>query len=66
MNLVKGYEDRRRPFRKWKKKNKEKRVQGAPSQSQTKKVKVDQTDMSSSTVGSRDIGRGTVLSTRRP
>ena len=48
MNLVRGYRDHRRPFRKGKKKkkkNKRRRVQGAPSLSQTKKVKVDQTDV---------------------
>ena len=46
MNLVGGFGDHRRPFRKGKKKKiKKKRVQGAPGSSQTKKVKADQTDV---------------------
>ena len=46
VNLVEGYGDRRHPFRKGKKKkNKEKRMQGALGSSQTRKVKADQTDV---------------------
>ena len=43
VNLVRGSRGRR-PFRKGKKKSKGKKVQYAPSPSQTKKVKANQTD----------------------
>ena len=42
VNLVGGLEDHRRPFEKEKKKKEGKRVQGAPSLSQAKKVGADQ------------------------
>ena len=67
VNLVKDYGDHRHPFRKEKKKkNKEKRVQGAPGPSQTKKCRLIRLMQSTSIVGSRDTRSGTVLCIRHP